>query len=93
MRELWALVCRNLRELWARTGLSTANLPPAPAPAMPKSAGISRARVLHFGVPKFWPDILLSQRVFVVLPIPFFCTWCSTDLSVLSVLLFVAKHL
>ena len=60
MRKLWALMCRTLRELRAGIEPSGANLAPAPAPAMRKFAGISRAGVRHFRVPKFRPDILSS---------------------------------
>ena len=58
VRKLWALMCRTSREFRAGIEPSGANLAPAPAPAMRKFAGISRAGVRHFCVPKFRPDML-----------------------------------
>ncbi|KAF8597791.1 hypothetical protein BDV93DRAFT_561926 [Ceratobasidium sp. AG-I] len=58
MRKLLALKCQNSREFRAGIELAAANLAPAPAPAMRKFVGISRAEVRHFRVPKFRPDIL-----------------------------------
>ena len=62
MRKLRALMCRSLRELRVGIEPSGANLAPAPAPAMRKFVGISRAGVQHFRVPKFWPDMLTSYH-------------------------------